>query len=101
MPGVRYAAAVGIDSERTGTPAAPRRGRGARRVEAAPDDFHDLFREIVEPRPRASGHRPARVLLVRSGTIPKTSSGKIQRSRLVQMIQDDSIGERVVYGDDD
>ena len=33
--------------------------------------------------------------------LPKTSSGKIQHSRLVQMIQDDSIGERVVYGDDD
>ena len=43
---------------------------------------------------------PGRVILVRSGTIPKTSSGKIQHSRLVQMIQDDSLDERVVYGDD-
>jgi hypothetical protein len=37
---------------------------------------------------------------VRASTIPKTSSGKIQHSRLVQMIQDESIAERAVYGDD-
>jgi acyl-CoA synthetase (AMP-forming)/AMP-acid ligase II len=44
-----------------------------------------------------SGHRPARVLLVRPGTIPKTSSGKIQRSRLAGMLRDDELGDRLVY----
>jgi acyl-coenzyme A synthetase/AMP-(fatty) acid ligase len=39
------------------------------------------------------------VLLVRAGTIPKTSSGKIQRSRLAQMILGDELRDRVVYGD--
>jgi acyl-coenzyme A synthetase/AMP-(fatty) acid ligase len=37
------------------------------------------------------------VLLVRTGTIPKTSSGKIQRSRLAQMIQTDELRDRMVY----
>jgi hypothetical protein len=36
------------------------------------------------------------VLLVRSGTIPKTSSGKIQRSRLARMIQAGELDERLV-----
>jgi acyl-coenzyme A synthetase/AMP-(fatty) acid ligase len=71
-----------------------------RSEDAAPDDFHDLIREIASRVHGASGHRPARVILVRASTIPKTSSGKIQHSRLVQMIQDDSIAEHVVYGDD-
>ena len=98
--GVRYSAAVGIDSERTGTQRLHVVAE-VRSEDAAPDDFHDLIREITSRVHRASGHRPARVILVRSSTIPKTSSGKIQHSRLVQMIQDDSIAERVVDGDDD
>ena len=40
----------------------------------------------------------ARVLLVQPSTIPKTSSGKIQHSRLVQMIQGGELRERVVVG---
>ena len=43
------------------------------------------------------GHRPARVLLVRAGTIPKTSSGKIQRTRLGQMIQVGELRDRLVH----
>src|SRR5262247_3418563 len=99
VEGVRYSAAVGIDSDRLGTQrlhvVAEVRGEDGGR-----DDFHDLVREITSRVHRASGHRPARVILVRSSTIPKTSSGKIQRSRVVQMIQDDTIAEHVVYGDD-
>ena len=56
------------------------------------------MREIVSRVHQARGHRPARVLLVRAGTIPKTSSGKIQRSRLAQMIAGGELGDRVVYG---
>ena len=99
VDGVRYSAAVGIDSERTGTQRLHVVAE-VRNEEAPPDDYHDLIREITTRVHRASGHRPARVILVRSSTIPKTSSGKIQHSRLAQMIQDDSLDERVVYGAD-
>jgi acyl-CoA synthetase (AMP-forming)/AMP-acid ligase II len=43
------------------------------------------------------GHRPAKVLLVQPSTIPKTSSGKIQRSRLGQMIAGNELGDRLLY----
>ena len=98
VQGVRYSAAVGIDSERTGTQRLHVVAE-VRSEDASPDDYHDLIREITGRVHRASGHRPARVILVRSSTIPKTSSGKIQHSRLAQMIQDDALGERIVYGE--
>jgi fatty-acyl-CoA synthase len=56
-----------------------------------------LVREIVQRVHQERGYRPARVLLVRPGTIPKTSSGKIQRSRLGQMIAGNELGDRLVY----
>jgi acyl-CoA synthetase (AMP-forming)/AMP-acid ligase II len=96
LPGVRYAAAVGIDSERAGTQ------RLHVVVElrdgVADDDHRGLVRDIVARVHRAHGHRPARVLLVRAGTIPKTSSGKIQRSRLAEMIRAPEFLDRVVHG---
>jgi acyl-CoA synthetase (AMP-forming)/AMP-acid ligase II len=96
VPGVRYSAAVGLDSERAGTQrlhvVAEVRSESAGEVE-----YRDLVRQIVSSVHTSRGHRPARVLLVRSGTIPKTSSGKIQRARLAQMIQGDELRERVVH----
>ena len=38
-----------------------------------------------------------KVLLVRPGTIPKTSSGKIQRSRLAEMIAGNALRDQVLY----
>jgi acyl-CoA synthetase (AMP-forming)/AMP-acid ligase II len=98
VPGVRYSAAVGVDSERTGT---QRLYVVAELRDAAPDAAagQRLVREIVQRVHRGRGHRPARVLLVQPSTIPKTSSGKIQRSRLVQMIQGGELRERIVLGD--
>jgi acyl-CoA synthetase (AMP-forming)/AMP-acid ligase II len=97
VPGVRYSAAVGVESERSGTQrlhvVAEVRAEGA-----GEGEYHDLVREIVSRVHRARGHRPARVLLVRSGTIPKTSSGKIQRARLATMIQGDELRDRLVHG---
>jgi len=94
VPGVRYSAAVGLDSERTGT---QRLHVVAEvRSESAGETYHDLVREIVSRVHTSRGHRPSRVLLVRSGTIPKTSSGKIQRSRLAQMIQGGELQDRLV-----
>jgi acyl-coenzyme A synthetase/AMP-(fatty) acid ligase len=37
------------------------------------------------------------VLLVLPSTIPKTSSGKIQRSRLGEMIAREELRDRIVY----
>ncbi|HEV8641279.1 MAG TPA: AMP-binding protein [Methylomirabilota bacterium] len=95
VPGVRYSAAVGLESERTGTQrlyvVAEVRGDGP---EPAPPPR--LVSEIVRRVHEGRGHRPARVLLVRPGTIPKTSSGKIQRSRLAQMIQAGELRDRLV-----
>ena len=96
VPGVRYSAAVGLDSERTGS---QRLHVVAEVREAATEreTLSQLVREIVRRVHHARGHRPAKVLLVRPGTIPKTSSGKIQRSRLGQMIGNNELGDLVVY----
>jgi acyl-CoA synthetase (AMP-forming)/AMP-acid ligase II len=91
VPGVRYSAAVGVDSERTGT---QRLYIVAELRDAA--DPPTAVREIVQRVHRGQGHRPARVLLVQASTIPKTSSGKIQRSRLVQMIEAGELADRVI-----
>jgi len=96
VPGVRYSAAVGVESDRTGT----QRLHVVAEVrdEAAPaEKYHGLVRDIVQRVHAARGHRPARVLLVKSSTIPKTSSGKIQRSRLGQMIQEGALKDRLIY----
>jgi len=97
IEGVRYGAAVGLDSERTGTQrlylVVEVRGDAL-----APDEHHRLVRDIVGRVHEATGHRPARVLLVLPSTIPKTSSGKIQRSRLVEMLAAGGLDERVLHG---
>ena len=95
VPGIRYSAAVGVDSERTGT---QRLYVVAELRDAAADAAvgQTIVREIVQRVHRGRGHRPARVLLVQPSTIPKTSSGKIQRSRLVEMIQAGEIADRVI-----
>jgi acyl-CoA synthetase (AMP-forming)/AMP-acid ligase II len=96
VPGVRYSAAVGIDSERTGSQrlhiVAEVRGDGGTQ-----DEQSSLVGEIVRRVHRATGHRPAKVLLVRPSTIPKTSSGKIQRARLGEMIASNEVAEATVY----
>jgi acyl-CoA synthetase (AMP-forming)/AMP-acid ligase II len=97
VPGVRYSAAVGLESERTGTQRLHVVAE-VRSESAGDGEYRELVREIVSRVHRQRGHRPSRVLLVRSGTIPKTSSGKIQRSRLAQMLGADELRERVVHG---
>jgi acyl-CoA synthetase (AMP-forming)/AMP-acid ligase II len=99
LAAVRYSAAVGIDSERTGSqrlyvvvetrdPAAPPDGGWA-----------TLARDVVQRVQRAVGQRPSRVLLVTPSTIPKTSSGKIQRARLGEMIRAGELRDRAVGAD--
>ena len=96
VDGVRYSAAVGLDDDRTGTQRLHVVAE-VRNETASPEAFRDLVRDIVTRVHRGRRHRPARVLLVRAGTIPKTSSGKIQRSRLSDMIVEGDLHDRLVY----
>jgi acyl-CoA synthetase (AMP-forming)/AMP-acid ligase II len=96
IAGVRYSAAVGIESERTGTQRLHVVAE-VRQPDAPDEALSRLVREIVQCVRHARGHRPARVLLVQPGTIPKTSSGKIQRARLAEMIDKHEISDRIVY----
>ena len=96
---IRYSAAVGIDSERTGSQRLYVVAE-ARDPAAPPESgWSSLTREIVHRVHRAIGQRPARVLVVTPSTIPKTSSGKIQRARLGEMIQAGGLRDRIVDGD--
>jgi acyl-CoA synthetase (AMP-forming)/AMP-acid ligase II len=99
VPGVRYSAVVGVDSGRTGSQRLYVVAE-VRDESAATDALRQITKEIVTRVHKARGHRPARVLLVRASTIPKTSSGKIQRSRLAQMIEAGELKDRVVSGGD-
>jgi acyl-CoA synthetase (AMP-forming)/AMP-acid ligase II len=96
VPGVRYSAAVGVESERSGTQRLHVIAE-VRDESAVSEAYHRLVAEIVKRVHEGRGHRPARVHLVRAGTIPKTSSGKIQRARLGQMIQESALRDRLVY----
>ena len=100
VPGVRYSAAVGIDSARTGSQRLCVVAE-VRDESATADVLQQIRKDIVGGVHKARGHRPARVLLVHASTIPKTSSGKIQRSRLAQMIEASELEDRVVSGGDD
>ena len=99
VPGVRYSAAVGIDSERTGTQRLYVVAE-VRDESAPPETLAAITREIVSRVHTARGHRPSRVLLVRASTIPKTSSGKIQRARLGQMVRENALRDRLLGRDD-
>jgi fatty-acyl-CoA synthase len=96
VAGVRYSAAVGVESERIGTQRLHVVAE-VREPAAEAADLSRLLREIVNRVRAGLGHRPARVLLVRPSTIPKTSSGKIQRARLGEMIKRDELRESIVY----
>jgi acyl-CoA synthetase (AMP-forming)/AMP-acid ligase II len=96
VDGVRYSAAIGIESERTGSQRLHVVAE-LREPDASRDAKSSIVREIVQRVHEGRGHRPARVLLVMPGTIPKTSSGKIQRSRLATMIAKDELGDRLLY----
>src|SRR5262249_49495528 len=96
VPGVRYSAAVGIESERTGTQrlhvVAEVRGDG---LEA--QELSRIAHDVAQAVRRRSGLRPARVLLVRPQTIPKTSSGKIQRAALAAMVAERRVTDRILH----
>jgi acyl-CoA synthetase (AMP-forming)/AMP-acid ligase II len=96
VPAVRYSAAVGLASERTGTQRLHVVAE-VRDAAAGEDALSRLVREIVQRVHETTGQRPARVLLVRPGTIPKTSSGKIQRALLATRIAKDELGDRILH----
>jgi fatty-acyl-CoA synthase len=64
---------------------------------AGPDGASALVRRIVGAVREIRGFRPSRVLLVRPGTIPKTTSGKIQHARLADLVAVGQLGDALVY----
>jgi acyl-coenzyme A synthetase/AMP-(fatty) acid ligase len=54
-------------------------------------------RAIVSAVRGIRGFRPSRVLVVRPGTIPKTTSGKIQHARLADLVAEGRLGDALVY----
>ncbi len=96
VPGVRYSAAVGLASERLGTQRLVVVAE-VRNPEAPPAEASALVRRIVTAVRQIRGFRPSRVLLVRPGAIPKTTSGKMQHGRLVAILADGQLGEALVY----
>jgi fatty-acyl-CoA synthase len=96
VPGVRYSAAIGVPSERVGTERLVVIAE-VRRPEASPEESSRLLRSIVAAVRDARGFRPSEVLLARPGTIPKTTSGKIQHARLAAMVAEGALGNAVVY----
>jgi fatty-acyl-CoA synthase len=99
VPGVRYSAAVGLESERTGSQRVYIVAE-VRDTELAADVRRSLLADITRRLHESWGHRPARVLLVRAGTIPKTSSGKIQRSRLAERLGESGLQDALVHTGD-
>ncbi|MFQ5897995.1 MAG: AMP-binding protein [Candidatus Methylomirabilia bacterium] len=96
VTGIRYSAAVGIESERLGT----QRLHVVAEVRDTAVGFETLsrlVREIVQRVHARCGHRPARVLLAKPRTLPMTSSGKIQRSRLAQLIVGGKLADSLVF----
>ena len=89
VAGVRYSAAVGLESERTGTQrlhvVAEVRGDTV-----SPEELSRIAQDVAQAVRQRNGLRPARVLLVKPQTIPKTSSGKIQRAALAAMAPADT-----------
>jgi long-chain acyl-CoA synthetase len=96
LPGIRYSAAVGIDSERLGTQRLQVVAE-VREPDAGHEALSHMVREIVQRVHARCGHHPARVLLTKPHTLPKTSSGKIQRSRLAAMLAARELEEQVVH----
>ena len=96
IPGVRYSAAVGIEHERTGSQRLHIVAE-LRESDMSAEAMSQLIRDIVQRVHHARGHRPARVLLVSRGAIPKTSSGKIQRTRLVEMVARNELGNQLLH----
>ncbi|MBI4242114.1 MAG: AMP-binding protein [Candidatus Rokubacteria bacterium] len=96
IPGIRYSAAVGIESERLGT---QRLHVVAEVRDIAPDHatLSHLVREISQRVHARCGHHPARVLLAKPRTLPKTSSGKLQRSRLAQLLARGELSDSIIY----
>ena len=96
VAGVRYSAAVGLESERTGT----QRLHVIVEVRGdtvSPEELSRIAQDVAQAVRQRNGLRPARVLLVKPQTIPKTSSGKIQRAALAAMVAEERITDRILH----
>ena len=60
-------------------------------AETKGEDFHEVHDSVVTHVCDAVGVPPVEVVLVRPGTLPKTSSGKLQRSLCRDRYHDDQL----------
>jgi fatty-acyl-CoA synthase len=60
-------------------------------AESKIDDLDAVHEEVVDRVCAAIGVPPREVVLVRAGSLPKTSSGKLQRSRCRDQYLDDAL----------
>jgi acyl-coenzyme A synthetase/AMP-(fatty) acid ligase len=65
--------------------------------EARDGGLSALARGVAAEIHRRRGVRPARVLLVRPQTIPKTSSGKIQHAALAAQVAAGGLADRILH----
>jgi acyl-coenzyme A synthetase/AMP-(fatty) acid ligase len=62
-----------------------------------PEELSRIAHDVTQAVRQRNGLRPARVLLVKPQTIPKTSSGKIQRAALAAMVAEERITDRILH----
>ena len=96
VSGVRYSAAISQYSYRAGTQrvfiiAESQDGEvmGLKAREIVQEITHRIYHH--------QGYRPSRVILVKKNTIPRTTSGKIQRLKLAQMFSTGQIEAQILY----
>jgi acyl-coenzyme A synthetase/AMP-(fatty) acid ligase len=63
----------------------------------SPEELSRIAQDVAQAVRQRNGLRPARVLLVKPQTIPKTSSGKIQRAALAAMVAEERITDRILH----
>ena len=96
VSGVRYSAAISQYSYRAGTQrvfiiAESQDG------EVMGLKAREIVQEITYRIYHHQGYRPSRVILVKKNTIPRTTSGKIQRLKLAQMFSTGQIEAQILY----
>ncbi len=91
LPGVRYSAAVGVDSGRLEGEQAFVFIEVAEGKIKAEDAMYELYLDVVTAIHERMGFRPGRVYLLKAKSIPLTHNGKIQHLRLRDVYLDGSL----------
>jgi fatty-acyl-CoA synthase len=96
LPEIRYSAAVGVADDRLGTERLVVVAE-VRNEELPSAEASSLVKTITSSIHAAHGFRPGQVWLARKGTIPKTTSGKIQHRKLAELLRVRALDQAIVY----